>query len=440
MCLGSPLLGGHRRPRLRVCGGLGAELVGLLRRLDVGLVRAGLLHHLLQKLRVLQHRAGAQMVAVERLALVIGHKQRALQHLEDRVVPDVGIRVMNEHTGLRVAVGVDVEIVPPSGDAAADILAVVLEIHRVELDVAVVRTDLTDPVDHVPALLHRRHQIQHRVLSDRHVVEVEAEVRALVRQHPQEAVIGHRFDILARVADRGAEENAVLLQQIHRLHYLLVMAVSAARVVGLRRSLDGEHEDHIAQLLHLVAEGLIDQRRIGVGRELAVLMLLHQLQHILLADHRLAAGHHVEMHAQRLALGDDLVHLLIGEVALVSVGAGPAADAVHVAGLRRVKEDQPRDIAVVFLTVLADLLRPVEERLVPEVQKRHLRDMRIRLHQNPVNHFEPAVVRILDRRPDLVQLFLRGRPAELGSGEIHDLEIDGGPVIRIPDMPDQTFQ
>ena len=80
--------------------------------------------------------------------------------LRDRVVPDVGIRVMNEHTGLRVAVGVDVEIVPPSGDAAADILAVVLEIHRVELDVAVVRTDLTDPVDHVPALLHRRHQIQ----------------------------------------------------------------------------------------------------------------------------------------------------------------------------------------------------------------------------------------------------------------------------------------
>ena len=39
------------------------------------------------------------------------------------------VGVVDEHAGLHVAGGVDVEIVPAAGDAAAHVLRVVLEVH-----------------------------------------------------------------------------------------------------------------------------------------------------------------------------------------------------------------------------------------------------------------------------------------------------------------------
>ena len=52
---------------------------------------------------------------------------------------------------------------------------------------------------------------------------------------------------------------------------------------------------------------------------------------------------------------------------LVSVGAGPAADAVHIAGVRRIEEDEPGDVAVVFLTVGTNGLGPAEEGLIAQI-------------------------------------------------------------------------
>ncbi len=54
---------------------------------------------------------------------------------------------------------------------------------------------------------------------------------------------------LAGVADGGAKEHAVLLQQIHGAHNLVVGAVTAARIVGLG-ALDGIEHD-VAQTLAL---------------------------------------------------------------------------------------------------------------------------------------------------------------------------------------------
>ncbi len=61
--------------------------------------------------------------------------------------------------GFGVAVGVDVEIVPSAGNAAAHELAVVLEVHGVDLLAALVGADLANALDHILALFRRGHQL-----------------------------------------------------------------------------------------------------------------------------------------------------------------------------------------------------------------------------------------------------------------------------------------
>jgi hypothetical protein len=49
--------------------------------------------------------------------------------LQQGLLADVGVGVVDEHAGIHIAVGVDVEIAAAAGDAAAHILRVVLEVH-----------------------------------------------------------------------------------------------------------------------------------------------------------------------------------------------------------------------------------------------------------------------------------------------------------------------
>lgn len=103
-----------------VCGGLPvggvalallAQVLDAFRGLQVGAVGTGLVHHLLQQFGVFQHRAGTQMVLVEGLAVVVSHEQRAVQNLQNRLVMDVSVGVVDEHTGLSITGRVDVEVV-----------------------------------------------------------------------------------------------------------------------------------------------------------------------------------------------------------------------------------------------------------------------------------------------------------------------------------------
>ena len=61
--------------------------------------------------------------------MVIGHKNGALQCLQQGAAADVGVGIVDEHTGVHVAVDVDVQIALSACDAAAHIFRVILKIH-----------------------------------------------------------------------------------------------------------------------------------------------------------------------------------------------------------------------------------------------------------------------------------------------------------------------
>ena len=70
---------------------------------------AGLRNHLAQQLRVFQHGARAQVVLVERLAIVVRHEERRLQDFEQCFFANVGIGIVDD-THERLAAGVDIQV------------------------------------------------------------------------------------------------------------------------------------------------------------------------------------------------------------------------------------------------------------------------------------------------------------------------------------------
>ena len=305
-------------------------------------MRPGLPHHPAQLLRVLQHGAGPQHVVVEGLAVVVGHEEGALEGLQQGHVPDVHVGVVDEHAGLHVPGGADVEVPPPPGDAPAHILRVVLEVHGEDglgLPVG------ADAAVHLRALLRGWQQAGRGPPAHRHVVEVPDEQRPPVDHLVEVGLAGHVGKIGAGVAGGDAEGQAVGLQQLHGPDHLFIDAAAPAAVGGGLKALHAQCGDKVFYPQHIPAELLVHQRAVGEGEELAVRVALAQRQHILFPHQGLAAGEDVHVGPQLLPLADDTVHLLQGQVQLPAVLRRPAAGAVQVAGAGGVQQDGPGDIA-----------------------------------------------------------------------------------------------
>ena len=104
------------------------------------------------------------------------------------------------------------------------------------------------------------------------------------------------------------------LEQTHGAQHLVEDAFSAPQVVGLLKPLERQGERKVAHLRHVAAEGLVHQRAVGEGVEVTLAMFFAQADEVGLSYERLSSRVHVKIHAQRLALLDDVVKLLIGEI------------------------------------------------------------------------------------------------------------------------------
>ena len=182
------------------------------------------------------------------------------------------------------------------------------------------------------------------------------------------------------------------MEQIHRLHNLVKHALAAAAVRRVLKSFDRHGENDVLALLHAVAESLVNQRAVRVDHETTVRMLLCQLQDVVLAHHRLAAGHDIAAASECFAFCHDLVHILKGKIQLTAVLARPAACAVQVARRGRVKENNPRKTRLVVLAVLARLTVAREARLETEGHEQSLQIVQIHIIQKMIEELCPLSV------------------------------------------------
>ncbi len=141
-------------------------------------------------------------------------------------------------------------------------------------------------------------------------------------------------------------------------------------------------------------------------------MLLADLDNILFAHQRLAAGVDVEEDTDLLALLDDAVDLIEGEVQLVAVFRGPAAGAVEVAGGGRIKKNGPRSVAVILV---ADIILPFpsdEGSVEDEVHEKALEDAFVKISGDMEDIIVIGVLRVIDGGTDVVALILEAVSGE----------------------------
>ena len=223
-------------------------------------------------------------------------------------------------------------------------------------------------------------------------MEVEAEVCALIAEETHELITGNGFDVVTGVADGGAEQDAVLLEQIHGAHNGSIVALTTAGIVGLRGTLDGQHKGDVAQTDDFLAERFIDQGGVGIDGKLHIVVLLGQLEDISLAHQRLTAGQHVQINAQFLALGDDLIHIVKAQVVLVAVLTGQQPTQCILQAEVGSNRDQPGNVAVILDTILADGLGAAEEGLIAQIQAVVRATFGIQLVQHTVDELRPLAV------------------------------------------------
>ena len=134
-------------------------------------------------------------------------------------------------------------------------------------------------------------------------------------------------------------------------------------------------------------------------------MLLCKTKNVGLTYKRFTASHHIQIYAKFFAFCDDLIHIIEAQISLVTICTGPASLTMHIAGGCRVKENQPRNIAVVDFTVLTDHLCAAEESFKTKIQCSHFGNMRICFIQYAIDEFNPSVIRIFDSCSNLIVIF-----------------------------------
>ena len=126
----------------------------------------------LEDLRVFQHRAGAKMVAVERLSLSVGFEKRLLETLKERLVMDIGSGIVDEYAGLNIADGIDMAVASSSGNTSGNKLSVVLEVDGEYFFSAFPSSDFSYSVIHIFTLFGIKQELRGSVVSNRHIMEI----------------------------------------------------------------------------------------------------------------------------------------------------------------------------------------------------------------------------------------------------------------------------
>ena len=126
---------GARLPAGRIFRTLAAEMLYRFRRFQICAVGPGPMNHFLKHFRIFQHWTRAEMILIKRLALMVSHKQRALQNFKNGHIVDIRIGIMDKYTRFRISGRIDMEIIPSSGDTAAHVFTVILEIHWEEFNI-----------------------------------------------------------------------------------------------------------------------------------------------------------------------------------------------------------------------------------------------------------------------------------------------------------------
>src|SRR6056297_167959 len=150
------------------------------------------------------------------------------------------------------------------------------------------------------------------------------------------------------------------LQYIHCPYDFFECAFTPPHISFFFETLYTYCKSYVAKFLHILCEGLIDERSICEGKKHAVVMDFSKTKNVFLPHCGLSTRVYVHVGPDFLALPyNPVVCCKIKLVALVVFG-GPASYAFQIAPGRRIHQNSPWYVAVVFLFGALGVLPSVE--------------------------------------------------------------------------------
>ena len=290
------------------------------------------------------------------------------------------------------------------GDTSSHILAVVPKVHcKDRLCLAV----LTDLVVHHLTLLCRCHQFFYRSFSHRHVSEEPCKLRPHIDHLVEIFFASDHLRICGSIAAGNAKGQFSLFQNIHSMDDFLVSAISSSGIRRIFKSLDTDGRHEVLHPQHFVCKRLIDQRSVCECREYTVRVFLTETDDIFLSHQWLSTSKQIDVCTESNSLIDDIVHLFIGQVHMVSILCRPAAGAFQVACTGGIQKDGPGDIAVIFLFIILLPLIPQQTTVDDQVFKHPVSHARINVRPQAHYKLMPVVILIQHYLPDSIPLFFQ---------------------------------
>jgi len=175
----APELIGYWRPGFGMLYALAAEFVDIFRTLKVCRCSTRFFHNVHELSGIVQKRARTEVVLVVWLMLAVFHEQRLLKRLQKGAGLYVAVAVVNECTGLDIAVRIDVKVSSAAGYAAVAVFAIIPEIQSEQ------RLGLSERAHlmiHELTLLGADHEIRVGCIADRNISEKPCELAAHLNQ------------------------------------------------------------------------------------------------------------------------------------------------------------------------------------------------------------------------------------------------------------------
>jgi hypothetical protein len=116
---------------------------------------------------------------------------------------------MNKDAGLNIPGGIDMEIVPSTGNASANIFAVILKINNKQGFARFAVSHSLDPIIHILPLGWCRDKLFNRFLPDGHIVEIPRKFDPAFNHQVNKFLAGNRVNIFPCVADGNAKKALI---------------------------------------------------------------------------------------------------------------------------------------------------------------------------------------------------------------------------------------
>ncbi len=207
---------------------------------------------------------------------------------------------MTENTGLHIAPGVDVQVLPPPSNTPLGEMTIVPKINKQH---GLGCPKIPQPLPHQIPLPRGSHHPEIRIPPNGNVIEIPHQNTPLLHQKIDELVARQNIGVKTRLSRGNREKKTRLPQKIHHPHIPLETTLAPPQIGMILKPLHADGRHDIAQPDKPIHHLLVNQGRIGIDLKTYIPVPLEKLEYVT-PQEGLPPRKENEVNPHLLALGD----------------------------------------------------------------------------------------------------------------------------------------